>query len=213
MPEPEGIYFEILTRIAELEVLAKASEQSNTRWRGQQRHGGPIDLDILEGDAWKTYFRFSKDEVYRLATCLKIPDKIQSDNFIFEDKITALCMLLAQLACPNHLSDLHLKFGRKPERVSRTVNTLLRFIYDTWKHLLVFDFQRLTPQKLYLFTRVIQATDAPYAKAPDGTSLQIYGDPAYGISEHLITPFQGAAITEDEQLWNRSMSKVRIVVE
>lgn len=182
MPEPEGIYFEILTRIAELEVLAKASEQNNTRWRGQQRHGGPIDLDILEGDAWKTYFRFSKDEVYRLATCLKIPDKVQSDNRIFEDKITALCMLLARLAWPNRLSDLNLKFGWKPERVSRTVNTLLRFIYDTWKHLLVFDFQRLTPQKLCSFTRVIQATGAPLETCfgfVDGT-LRAIARPIYG---------------------------------
>lgn len=182
IPEPVGIYFEIITRIAELEVLAGASEKNNTRWRGQQRYGWSIDLDILEGDVWKTYFRFSKDEVDRLATCLKIPDKIQSDNLIFEGKITAVCMLLARLTWPNHLSDLHLKFGWKPERVSCTVNTLLHFIYDTWKHLLVFDFQRLKPQKLYSFTRVIQAIDAPLETCfgfVDGT-LRAIARPIYG---------------------------------
>lgn len=52
-----------------------------------------------------------------------------------------------------------------------------------------------------------------YAHAPDGTSLQIYGDPAYCLREHLISPFQWAAIIRDEQLWNKEMSKVRIVVD
>lgn len=52
-----------------------------------------------------------------------------------------------------------------------------------------------------------------HAYAPDGTALQIYGDPAYGLGDHLISPYQGAALTWNEQLWNKSMSQVRIVVE
>jgi hypothetical protein len=52
-----------------------------------------------------------------------------------------------------------------------------------------------------------------YAFAPDGTPLQLYGDPAYELGEHLILPFQGAVIAGDEQIWNRFMSRVRIVVE
>lgn len=223
-----------------------------------------------------------------MAHCLRIPDQVKSDNRIVEDKITALCMLLARLAWPNRLADLHLKFGWKPERVSRTVNFLLRFIYDTWKHLLVFDIQRLSPERLASFTVAVRNCEAPldtcfgfidgtlrkvarpiygqeaiyngwkrihclkyqaivtpdgiiahlfgpveglnhdaavltescildildiHAYGPNGTSLQIYGDPAYGIHEHLIAPFQGAAIPVNEQLWNRAMSRVRIVVE
>lgn len=52
-----------------------------------------------------------------------------------------------------------------------------------------------------------------HAYAPDGTILQIYGDPAYPITEYLLSPFAGAAIGGDEQHWNRTMSKVRIIVE
>lgn len=48
---------------------------------------------------------------------------------------------------------------------------------------------------------------------PDRTPLQVYGDPAYGIGNHLISPFDAVAVAGNEQLWNRSMSKVRIVVE
>ena len=38
-----------------------------------------------------------------------------------------------------------------------------------------------------------------YAYAPDGVPLEVYGDPAYGIDEHLISPFGGASISRDER--------------
>lgn len=52
-----------------------------------------------------------------------------------------------------------------------------------------------------------------HAYGSNRTSLQIDGDPAYGIHEHLISPPQGAAIAVNEQLWNQTMSKLRIVVK
>lgn len=234
------------------------------------------------------FVRFSRDEVYRLAICMRLPDRIECENQIFETNITALCMLLARLSWPNRLSDLHIKFGWKPERVSRTVNTLLVWIHDRWKHLLVFDAERLTPERLVLFTNSIRQNGAPletcfgfidgtlreiarpiyaqeavyngwkrkhclkyqavvtpdgiiihlfgpvegtkhdalvyresglseilenYAHGPDGTNLQLYGDPAYSMNEHLISPYGGAAINEAERNWNKAMSRVRIVVE
>ncbi|RPB15811.1 hypothetical protein P167DRAFT_551739 [Morchella conica CCBAS932] len=85
-------------------------------------------------------------------------------------------MLLARLSWPNRLTDFHLKFGWKPERVSRVVNTLLHFIHEQWKHLLVFDIQRLTPQKLAAYTVAIRSRDAPLETCfgfIDGTLRQI----------------------------------------
>lgn len=46
-----------------------------------------------------------------------------------------------------------------------------------------------------------------------GQALQIYGDPAYSINRYLISPYQGAHITPDQQTWNKQMSRLRIVVE
>lgn len=44
--------------------------------------------------------------------------------------------------------------------------------------------------------------------------LQIFGDPAYGISNQIISPFSGAGErTEAEREWNAGMSGVRIEVE
>jgi len=47
----------------------------------------------------------------------------------------------------------------------------------------------------------------------DGTPMQIYGDPAYGVNRHLMSPFQGARLDQRKQLFNKRMSRVRIIVE
>ena len=52
-----------------------------------------------------------------------------------------------------------------------------------------------------------------YAHTLDGTPLQVYGDPAYSISSFLLSPYQGAQITQDQQLWNQAISRLRIIVE
>ncbi|KAF7987128.1 hypothetical protein HWV62_339 [Athelia sp. TMB] len=44
--------------------------------------------------------------------------------------------------------------------------------------------------------------------------FQIFGDPAYGISHQIISPFAGPGErTEAEKAWNESMASVRIEVE
>lgn len=43
--------------------------------------------------------------------------------------------------------------------------------------------------------------------------LQLFGDPAYGLNELIISPFPKLGRTNDQQEWNTKMSKVRIEVE
>ena len=47
----------------------------------------------------------------------------------------------------------------------------------------------------------------------NGRPLALYGDPAYPLRPQLIAPYQGAALTPDEQQFNRSMSLTRVAVE
>jgi hypothetical protein len=54
---------------------------------------------------------------------------------------------------------------------------------------------------------------AQHAYNPDGIALQIFGDPAYGVTEHLLSPYSGINTTAEQLVWNKAMSKVRIVVE
>ena len=48
---------------------------------------------------------------------------------------------------------------------------------------------------------------------PSGDAYVVYGDPAYGITRHIISPFRGANLTERQKLFNSKMSKVRVSVE
>lgn len=41
----------------------------------------------------------------------------------------------------------------------------------------------------------------------------MYGDPAYSINSIILSPYQGAQITNDQKQWNRAMSRLRIVAE
>jgi len=48
---------------------------------------------------------------------------------------------------------------------------------------------------------------------PEGERLFIYGDPAYSVSGHVLSPYKGPALTEAEQQFNTRMSRVREPVE
>ena len=48
---------------------------------------------------------------------------------------------------------------------------------------------------------------------PNGDPYVVYGDPAYGITRHIISPFRGAHLTRPQQLFNAEISKCRICVE
>jgi hypothetical protein len=105
-----------------------------------------------------------------------------------------------------------------------------RLVYNGWKRCHGLKFQSVvTPDGLHVhlfgpvegrrhdetvyrssgFPQILQQ----YSYAPDGTPLVVYGDPAYGLSQHLISPFKGANLTVEEHRFNASMSKVREAVE
>lgn len=45
-------------------------------------------------------------------------------------------------------------------------------------------------------------------------TLQMFGDPAYGVGPHLLSPFAGAGErSSEEKDWNHQMSQARIEVE
>lgn len=50
-------------------------------------------------------------------------------------------------------------------------------------------------------------------RKPNGEPYVVYGDPAYGISHHIISPFKGAYLTEPQKEFNRCMSACRVSVE
>ena len=49
--------------------------------------------------------------------------------------------------------------------------------------------------------------------ADENMPLCIYGDSAYPLNEHLLCPYKGGLITEDQEKFNKSMSSARQCVE
>lgn len=83
------------------------------------------------------------------------------ENKIVEDNVTALCMLLRRLAYPSRLKDMQLQFGWEGSRVSRITRSLMSYILDRWRHLLLFDSARLSPETLQRFADAISARGSP----------------------------------------------------
>jgi len=48
---------------------------------------------------------------------------------------------------------------------------------------------------------------------PNQQPLFIYGDPAYNIGSHILCPFKGPVVTQEQQAFNTKMSRVREPVE
>lgn len=48
---------------------------------------------------------------------------------------------------------------------------------------------------------------------PNGQPYVLYGDPAYGLCQNVISPFHGPQLTPAEAEFNRAMSSVRVSVE
>jgi hypothetical protein len=71
---------------------------------------------------------------------------------------------------------------------------------------------RLTDEQLYEDSGVAQILEE-HAFDLRGTPLQIYGDPAYGLSTHCLSPFQGNNVTAEQMRFNTAMSSCREAVE
>ena len=52
-----------------------------------------------------------------------------------------------------------------------------------------------------------------HAVSPTGLPMCVYGDPAYPIRTHLISPYRNVVLTPQMEAFNTSMSQVRQVVE
>ena len=48
---------------------------------------------------------------------------------------------------------------------------------------------------------------------PNREPYIIYGDPAYGLTRNILAPFRGVRLTDDQQEFNSTMSKLRVSVE
>ena len=65
----------------------------------------PIEIDKLNDDQLKRYYRFETGDMERLCTAAKLPAKIICKNGTVVSGLEGLCILLRRLAYPNRLED------------------------------------------------------------------------------------------------------------
>ncbi len=121
----------------------------------------PFDLESLTEEDCLSNFRFSKEDLLRLKTALRMPQYFVMHNRAKASGLEALCILLRRLAYPNRLTDLTPLFGRSKFDLSRLFNMALDHVYDTFAHLLSDFNQPWFAENLDIFARSINEKGAP----------------------------------------------------
>ena len=81
-------------------------------------------------------FRFAKEDLERLRTCLHLPIAMRGANRSSWSGLEGLCVVLRRLAYPNRRFDLESIFGRGEAELSVIFNTTLGFLYNEWNGLI-----------------------------------------------------------------------------
>ncbi|ORY23454.1 hypothetical protein BCR33DRAFT_796463 [Rhizoclosmatium globosum] len=75
-----------------------------------------------------------------------------------------------------------------------------------WKHALKW-------QSISCPDGIIAHLHGPEPGSRHDLTFVVYGDPAYGLKDWMVSPFKGAQLTEEQDAFNKAMSRVRVTVE
>ena len=121
-----------------------------------------FELDVLSDAECKTYFRFYRSDIYRLAEAFQLPEEITCYNGSVFHGIEALSVFLKRFAYPCRYADMISRFGRAVPELSLMSNYVLDFMYTTHGHLLrTFNQAWLSPQQLERYAGIIANKGAP----------------------------------------------------
>eukprot|EP00795_Rhopilema_esculentum_P014961 gene14961-biopygen856 len=90
----------------------------------------------MREDECEVEFHFKKDDIFRLAAALSLPEIFKCQNGVVVDEIEALCIALKRFAYPCRLADLIPRFGRRVSQLCMVVNLLIDHIFDRFGYLL-----------------------------------------------------------------------------
>ena len=87
-----------------------------------------FDLDAMDDTECKADFRFTKNEILRLAEALNIPETFLCHQGTTPPGIEGLCLLLRRLTYPCRYSDLIPRFGRPGPELLTLLTFLLTYL-------------------------------------------------------------------------------------
>ena len=100
------------------------------------RNYARFDLNQFDETECEEMFRFSKEDIPRLAETLRLPNKFTGYQGTTCDSIEGLCLLLQRLAYPCRYVDLIPLFGRAKQEISIISSLVLDAIYSVHRNLL-----------------------------------------------------------------------------
>ena len=101
-----------------------------------------FELDLLTDAECRSEFRFYRNDIYRLAEVLNIPDEIVFYNQSKFDGREAFCIFLKRFAYPCRYSDIIERRGHFVPELCLMSNAILNKIFNDLFHLLT-DFQQI----------------------------------------------------------------------
>jgi hypothetical protein len=135
-----------------------------------------FDLDEMSNAECKAEFRFFKNDIYKLADVLQLPDNIVTYNGLVVESIPALCIYLKRFAYPCRYSDMVSYFARPVPQLCIITNHMIDWIYTRWHHLLTrYNHNLLSQPNLMLYADAVHQT---------GTAL----DNCWGFIDGTVRP-------------------------
>ena len=101
-----------------------------------------FELDLLTDAECRSEFRFYRNDIYRLAEVLNIPDEIVFYNQSKFDGLEAFCIFLKRFAYSYRYSEIIQQRGHSVPELCLMSNAILDKIFNDLFHLLT-DFQQI----------------------------------------------------------------------
>jgi hypothetical protein len=123
------------------------------------RRRAPFKYETVSDVECQTYFRFSKEQLERLAPHL-VPPVVRLQNGRYVDRMEALCLFLRRMAYPSRWTDIQLQFPRHQRDLSAMFYIVLNHVYDAHNHRLLLDPSTFTRDDLEVLSEAVQGTGA-----------------------------------------------------
>ena len=109
----------------------------------------------LREDECEVEFCFKKDDIFRLAAALHLPEVFRCQNCVLVDTVEGLC-IVTRFAYPCRYADLIPLFGRPVSQLCMVANLVVDYVNDRFGYLLTdLDQSCLSRQCLQMFANAI----------------------------------------------------------
>lgn len=143
----------------EFHLLYEANKSKNPEfpyWNYER-----FDLDEMTNAECKAEFLFYRNDIYKLADVLQLPEEIVTYNGLVVSSIAGLCIYLKHFAYPSRYSDMVSTFARPVPQLCKITNHMIDWIYSRWHHLLTrYNHNLLSPANRMLYADAVHQSGA-----------------------------------------------------